>query len=65
MIQVVRGLKERGFYENTIIVFTTDNGADIKKGGNNWPLRGLKNLLYEDNHQTLRFDIEIKYSIYC
>ena len=39
---MVTGLKKSGQYENTIIVFTTDNGGAVNYGGNNYPLRGTK-----------------------
>jgi arylsulfatase A-like enzyme len=29
-------------YEDTLIVFTTDNGGAISHGASNWPLRGTK-----------------------
>ena len=44
---VVQSLKENNFYENTIIVFTTDNGGAVMMGGNNWPLRGTKGTVFE------------------
>ena len=46
--RVVQGLKATGFYENTIIAFTTDNGGAVNMGGNNWPLRGTKGTLFEE-----------------
>eukprot|EP01083_Nonionella_stella_P094766 265996_1 len=43
--QITDKLKENDFWENTLIVFTTDNGGSLelqKTGGNNYPLRGGK-----------------------
>ena len=42
--RVVEHLKAEGLYENTLIVFYSDNGATRSTGE---PLRGLKNSLYE------------------
>ena len=42
--RVVEHLKAEGLYENTLIIFYSDNGAVCSTGE---PLRGLKNSLYE------------------
>ncbi|QDT31862.1 sulfatase family protein [Thalassoglobus polymorphus] len=40
-------LKETGQAENTIVVFTSDNGGQINVGANNGPLRDGKQSMYE------------------
>ncbi|KAK7078761.1 hypothetical protein SK128_026634 [Halocaridina rubra] len=45
--RIVAALKATGHYENSVIIFTTDNGGAIKTGGSNWPLRGGKANLLE------------------
>jgi len=51
--QIVRELKKRGEYENSIIMFLSDNGAkftktsDPKNDNSNYPLRGFKGTIYE------------------
>ena len=53
---VVQSLKQNNMYDNTIIVFTTDNGGAVTVGGNNWPLRGTKGTLFEVgiyNYETM------------
>ncbi len=45
--RVVEALKETGAYENTLLVFTSDNGGQDNVGANNGPLRGAKQEMYE------------------
>ncbi len=45
--QVVQALKETGLYENTLLVFTSDNGGQDSAGASNGPLRGAKQEMYE------------------
>lgn len=45
--KVVEALKEAGIYDNTLIVFSTDNGGQASKGASNYPLRGNKDTLFE------------------
>ena len=57
--QVVEALKSKGLYENSIIVFTTDNGAAAggldQSAGSNFPLRGVKNTLWEGGVRAVGF----------
>jgi len=39
---VVQALKQHGMWDNTVFVFSSDNGSPIGNGGNNAPLRGSK-----------------------
>lgn len=44
---VVNSLKTNGLWENTVLVFTSDNGAQTMAGGSNLPYRGNKGELWE------------------
>lgn len=49
--KVVEALGKRNMLENSIIVFSTDNGGPADgfnlNAASNWPLRGVKNTLWE------------------
>lgn len=47
MQAIVDQLKAQNMYDNTIIVFTTDNGGNLGGSGSNWPLRGGKYTFWE------------------
>ena len=51
---VVSALKRSGLYENSVVVFTTDNGGAIVKTSN-LPLRGSKEQLYEGGVRGVGF----------
>ncbi|MDX1284708.1 MAG: sulfatase-like hydrolase/transferase [Draconibacterium sp.] len=45
--KVIQTLKDEGVYENTIVVFLSDNGGAKKVVANNLPLRDFKQSVYE------------------
>lgn len=45
--RVIQSLKETGAYENTLIVFLSDNGGYLQDGANNGTLRDGKESMYE------------------
>ena len=46
--QVVEALKKNGnMYDNTYIVFTSDNGGSNSAGSSTYPLRGQKGSYFE------------------
>ncbi len=45
--KVIQALKETGEYDNTLIVFTSDNGGLLKDEANNGPWRDGKQSVYE------------------
>lgn len=45
--QVITALKESGQYDNTLIVFSSDNGGLLRDAANNGPLRDGKQSVYE------------------
>ncbi|CAG2116606.1 unnamed protein product, partial [Medioppia subpectinata] len=44
---IFAALLKANILDNTIVIFTTDNGAPINDFGSNWPLRGGKTTLWE------------------
>jgi len=49
---VIHELKEQGVYENTIIIFTSDNGSRDDFGESNGPLRGTKATTWEGGQRV-------------
>lgn len=45
--QILKALKEHGLDENTLVIFTSDNGPNLGKHGRAAPLRGGKGATYE------------------
>ncbi len=45
--QVINSLKQNNLYEKTLIVFTSDNGGQLRYAANNGPLRDGKGSVYE------------------
>lgn len=46
--QILDALRRASIYENTLIIFLSDNGGPTQPGiANNWPLRGGKGTLWE------------------
>lgn len=50
--RVVQSLKDTGQYENTLIVFMSDNGGKRKWGGVNLPLKEGKGSAHEGGHRV-------------
>jgi arylsulfatase A-like enzyme len=44
---ILNELKKSGLAENTLVIFTSDNGARTTEGGSNTPLRGTKGSTWE------------------
>ena len=53
--RVVNALKKAGIYDNTVIVFTTDNGGQASSGSSNYPLKGNKNTFYEAGERKIKY----------
>ena len=49
---IVAKLKSVGEYENTLIVFSSDNGGDYRNGGFNYPLKGKKEEMFEGGYRA-------------
>lgn len=45
--RVMRSLKDTGLADNTLVIFTSDNGGSLGHGANNGPWRGSKGSLWE------------------
>ena len=52
--QVVKALKRSGLYDNSVIIFSTDNGG-VGNGASNFPLRGAKEEVYEGGVRGVGF----------
>jgi arylsulfatase B len=53
--KVVKALTMSQEWKNTLLVFTTDNGGAVGKGGNNHPLPGTKVILFDGGTKSVAF----------
>lgn len=68
--EVVEALHKKDMLRDSIIVFSSDNGGAAAgyslNAASNWPLRGVKNTLWEGNFtQTVSFKMGLWLVLYC
>ncbi|XP_030628256.1 arylsulfatase I [Chanos chanos] len=52
---IVQELKEQGLYQNSVLIYSSDNGGQPLSGGCNWPLRGGKGSYWEGGVRAVGF----------
>uniref|UniRef100_A0A4W4EMJ2 Sulfatase N-terminal domain-containing protein n=2 Tax=Electrophorus electricus TaxID=8005 RepID=A0A4W4EMJ2_ELEEL len=53
--EMVQEMRERGYYSNSVLVYSSDNGGQPLAGGCNWPLRGGKGSYWEGGVRAVGF----------
>lgn len=53
--QIVQELKTSLLYENSVLIYSSDNGGQPLSGGSNWPLRGGKGTYWEGGIRAVGF----------
>ncbi|XP_070569801.1 arylsulfatase B-like [Ptychodera flava] len=52
---VTAAMEEKGLWDDTILIFSSDNGAATSAGGSNWPLRGGKKAYFQGGIKVAGF----------
>lgn len=52
---LTRMFQEAGLWDDTLVIFSTDNGGLPDSGGYNWPLRGTKHTVWEGGARGTAF----------
>ncbi|KAH9379910.1 hypothetical protein HPB48_000994 [Haemaphysalis longicornis] len=52
---LMEALEAASMLEDTVLVFSSDNGASLRSRGGNWPLRGIKSTVWEGSVRVPAF----------
>lgn len=64
--EVVQALKDAQMDDNTVIIFSSDNGGPMNNGASNFPLTGQKGSLYQGGNDNFELKLTItKLSVQC